>query len=69
MPYAYGDYILTCGEITCQSLGLDRKKTVRKTVFFLGSPNWVNEYKTIDNRFYEVKSTECEKIEPSKRRR
>ena len=22
-----------------------------------GSPNWVNEYKTIDNRFYEVKST------------
>ena len=21
-----------------------------------GSPNWVNEYKTINNRFYEVKS-------------
>ena len=28
MPYAFGDYILTCGEITCQSFGLDRKKTV-----------------------------------------
>ncbi len=25
MPYAYGDYILTCGEITYQSFGLDRK--------------------------------------------
>ena len=34
MPYAFGDYILTCGEITCQSFGLDRKKTVRKRSFF-----------------------------------
>ena len=25
MPYAFGDYILTCGEITCQSFGLDKK--------------------------------------------
>ena len=25
MPYAYGDYILTCGEMPCQSFGLDRK--------------------------------------------
>ena len=29
------DSILTCGEITCQSFGLDRKKTVRKRSFFL----------------------------------
>ena len=28
MPYAFGDYILTGGEITCQSFGLDRKKQV-----------------------------------------
>ena len=35
MPYAFGDYILTCGEITCQSFGLDRKKTVRKRSFFM----------------------------------
>ena len=35
MPYAFGDYILTCGEITCQSFGLDRKKTVRKRSFSL----------------------------------
>ena len=26
MPYAYGDYILTCGEIPYQSFGLDNKK-------------------------------------------
>ena len=26
MPYAFGDYILTFGEITYQSFGLDRKK-------------------------------------------
>ena len=38
MPYAFGDYILTCGEITCQSFGLDRKKTVRKRSFFLAPP-------------------------------
>ena len=25
MPYACGDYILTCGEITYQSFGLDKK--------------------------------------------
>ena len=24
MPYAYGDYILTCGEITYQSFRLDK---------------------------------------------
>ena len=35
MPCTYGDYILTCGEITYQSFGLDRKKTVRKRSFFL----------------------------------
>ena len=35
MPYAYGDYILTCGEIPYQSFGLDRKKTIRKRSFFL----------------------------------
>ena len=35
MPYAFGDYILTCGEITCQSFGLDRKKTAWKRSFFL----------------------------------
>ena len=28
MPYAYGDYILACGEIPYQSFGLDRKKQV-----------------------------------------
>jgi hypothetical protein len=27
MPYAYGDYILTCGEIPYQSFGLDKKRT------------------------------------------
>ena len=27
MPYAFGDYILTCGEITCQSFGLDKKES------------------------------------------
>ena len=25
MPYAFGDYILTCGEMTYQSFGLDKK--------------------------------------------
>ena len=29
MPYAYGDSILTCGEITYQSFGLDKKRTKR----------------------------------------
>ena len=37
MPYAFGDCILTYGEITCQSFGLDKKKTVRKRSFFLGA--------------------------------
>ena len=27
MPYAYSDSILTCGEITYQSFGLDKKRT------------------------------------------
>ena len=41
MPYACGDYILTCGEIPYQSFGLDRKKTVRKRSFFcVWSLNW-----------------------------
>ena len=35
MPYAFGDYILTSGEITCQSFGLDRKKTIFERSFFL----------------------------------
>ena len=39
MPYAFGDYILTCGEITYQSFGLDRKKQVFRLAFFLCSPN------------------------------
>ena len=34
MPYACGDYILTCGEITYQSFGLDRKKQVKRLAFF-----------------------------------
>ena len=38
MPYAFGDYILTCGEITCQSFGLDRKKQVSRLAFFLAPP-------------------------------
>ena len=38
MPYAFGDYILTCGEITCQSFGLDRKKQVFRLAFFLAPP-------------------------------
>ena len=29
------DSILTCGEITCQSFGLDRKKQVERLAFFL----------------------------------
>ena len=39
MPYACGDYILTCGEITYQSFGLDRKKQVFRLAFFLAPPN------------------------------
>ena len=40
MPCAYGDYILTCGEITYQSFGLDRKKQVFRLAFFwLGWPD------------------------------
>ena len=37
MPYAYGDYILTCGEIPYQSFGLDNKKEllVDKSSFFV----------------------------------
>ncbi len=27
MPYAYGDYILTCGEIPYQSFGLDKSRS------------------------------------------
>ena len=38
MPYACGDYILTCGEITYQSFGLDRKKQVFQLAFFLAPP-------------------------------
>jgi hypothetical protein len=36
MPYAYGDYILTCGEIPYQSFGLDNKKEllVNESSFF-----------------------------------
>ena len=33
------------------------KKEQSFSELLYGSPNWVNEYKTIDNRFYEVKST------------
>ena len=36
MPYAYGDYILTCGEITYQSFGLDKKRTKRMLRSFFG---------------------------------
>ena len=36
MPYAYGDYILTCGEITYQSFGLDKKRTKRLIRSFFG---------------------------------
>ena len=37
MPYAYGDYILTCGEFPYQSFGLDNKKEllVDKSSFLL----------------------------------
>ena len=34
----------------------DKKKQSLKELLSYGSPNWVNEYKTINNRFYEVKS-------------
>ena len=47
MPYAYGNYILTCGEIPYQSFGLDRKKTVRKRSFFcVWSLIWQHNYIT-----------------------
>jgi hypothetical protein len=36
MPYAYGDYILTCGEIPYQSFGLDKKRTKRLLRSFFG---------------------------------
>ena len=36
MPYAYGDYILTCGEITYQSFGLDKKRTKQLLRSFFG---------------------------------
>ena len=36
MPYAYGDSILTCGEITYQSFGLDKKRTKRLLRSFFG---------------------------------
>ena len=35
MPYAYGDSILTCGEITYQSFGLDKKRTKHPLRSFL----------------------------------
>ena len=34
MPYAYGDSILTCGEITYQSFGLDKKRTKHSLLSF-----------------------------------
>ena len=36
MPYAYGDSILTCGEITYQSFGLDKKRTKHPLRSFFG---------------------------------
>ena len=33
MPYAYGDSILTCGEITYQSFGLDKNKKAKCFAF------------------------------------
>ena len=36
MPYAYGDSILTCGEITYQSFGLDKKRTKHLLRSFFG---------------------------------
>ena len=36
MPYAYGDYILTFGEIPYQSFGLDKKRTKRLLRSFFG---------------------------------
>ena len=47
MPYAYGDYILTCGEIPYQSFGLDRKKTVKNGLF---SGLTGQNYNSIKNR-------------------
>ena len=34
-----------------------KKNTTLRWCSFFGSPNWVNEQKTINNRFCEVKST------------
>ena len=59
MPYACGDSILTCGEITYQSFGLDRKKTVLKRSFFLERITG-EELKTVDNCFRRRKSTKQE---------
>jgi len=36
MPYAYGDSILTCGEIPYQSFGLDKKRTKQLLRSFFG---------------------------------
>ena len=36
MPYAYGDSILTCGEITYQSFGLDKKRTKHRLCILSG---------------------------------
>ena len=36
MPCAYGNSILTCGEITYQSFGLDKKRTKRLLRSFFG---------------------------------
>ena len=44
MPYAYGDSILTCGEITYQSFGLDKnkKRNAMHSVFlFFGAPSGI----------------------------
>ena len=38
MPYAFGDYILTCGEITYQSFGLDKNKALPKKCFIFWLP-------------------------------
>ena len=39
----------------CCAFGTNEKVQVKRLGLF-GSPNWVNKYKTINNRFYEVKS-------------
>ena len=43
MPYAYGDYILTCGEIPYQSFGLDKKRTKRLLRSFFGGEREIHE--------------------------